>query len=139
GDATPAPVLLQQQLNKTVLYHFLDPNPFARIVDMTATVQWGDGRSNNNWDATLSVIIVANPAGGFDVLGTHTYPANVVGAMRSVQVVDVDGRVFNDPVLYHFTDGNPNASRADFTATVNWGDGNSNTSADGSGSVAIVA
>src|SRR5262249_51562471 len=41
-------------------------------------------------------------------------------------------------VLYHFTDADPNAAVGHYLATVNWGDGASNTSADGSGAVEVV-
>jgi hypothetical protein len=136
---TPPPMTLQQQLNQTVLYHFLDPNAALRASAFTATVHWGNGTSNTSSDGSGSVSVVASAAGGFDVIGTHTYGAGVVGAVSSVQVVDSQGRVFSTPVLFHFTDGNPLATAADFTATVHWGDGASNTSADGTGSVFVVA
>ncbi|MDB4872465.1 MAG: hypothetical protein JWL97_3469, partial [Gemmatimonadales bacterium] len=42
-------------------------------------------------------------------------------------------------VLFHFTDADPNGALGDYAATVNWGDGTSNTSADGSGTVSVVA
>jgi uncharacterized repeat protein (TIGR01451 family) len=139
GAVTPPPVILQQPLNKTLLFHFVDPNPFIKFGDRTVTVKWGDGSSNVNWDATGAVIVVADSAGGFDVLGTHSYASNIVGAIRSVEVLDPDGRVFNSPGVFHFTDANPLATAADFTATVNWSDGNSNTTTDGSGTVSVVA
>ncbi len=138
GPLTPPAVILQQTLNQTVLYHILDPNASLTAAAFTATVQWGDGKTNTASDGTGTVSVVADPAGGFDVIGTHTYAANIVGAAYSIEVVDSQGRVFNKGVLFHFTDGNPLATAADFTATVQWGDGTNNTSATGS-TVEIVA
>src|SRR5262249_53340323 len=74
-----------------------------------------------------AVSIVPNPLGGLDVVGSHTYGANVVGAIPSVVVMDAGftSVVASSPVLLHFTDANPNATNVAFTATVNWGDGSS--------------
>jgi hypothetical protein len=139
GDVSPPPVFPQNQLNQAVLYHFIDPNRALTPSDFKATVAWGVGTTNRTGDGSGSVSVVADAAGGFDVIGTYSYAANVVGAMRSVQVSDSDGRVFYNPILFHFADANPLATTADFTAIVNWGDGASNTSVDSSGSVVVLA
>ncbi len=47
---------------------FHDANPFSVPGDFTATIDWGDGQSSAG-------TIEADPLGGFDVIGTHTYAA----------------------------------------------------------------
>ena len=139
GAATPPLVLPGTHLNNAVRYHFFDPDPNLNDAsDFKATVYWGDFNINASTDGSKAVTVVADPNGGWDVLGTHNYGTGTA-AMQSVKVTDSDGRVFYSPVLFHFTDANPLATPADFTATVNWGDGASNTSADGLGFVTIVA
>jgi hypothetical protein len=49
-----------------VVATFTDANSQAQASDFKATIYWGDG---TNSDATIS----ADPQGGFDVTGTHTY------------------------------------------------------------------
>jgi hypothetical protein len=136
---TPPTVGLQTNLNNTLLFHFLDPalanrtfplNTNLAPIDFNATVQWGDGTSNSALDGSHSVAVYADPAGGFDVVGTHAYASNVVGAIYRVHVVDfitTSGPVFDGPTLFHFTDADPSATGSDFTPTVHWGDGSSNT------------
>jgi hypothetical protein len=136
GAATPPAVFPQTQLSRALLFHFVDPDSTLTASSMKAIVQWGDFNANSSGDGSVSV--VADQAGGFDVFGSHIYPAGV-GGMPSVKVTDSDGRVFFGPVLFHFTDADPLATASDFTATVNWGDGSSNTSADGLGFVSVVA
>src|SRR5262249_50686147 len=45
---------------------FLNSNEFV-------TVDWGDGSEGANRGGSPTVSLVANPSGGFDVLGSHTY------------------------------------------------------------------
>jgi hypothetical protein len=123
--------------NNTVLYHFLDPNSGLTASNFTATVNWGDRNSNTSSGGTGNVSVVANSQGGWDVLGTHAY-ASINGAIPLVQVVDSKGSHFANPALFHFTDGNSQATAADFTATVNWGDGTSSVSSSSS-AVSVVA
>jgi uncharacterized repeat protein (TIGR01451 family) len=139
GALTPPPVVLDQLIANTVLYHFIDPNAGLTAADFTATVNWGDGTSNTSNDGTGGVVVQASASGGFDVIGTHTYASGIKGSMYTVRVVDSKGLELDNPFLFHFSDGDPLAKVADFTAMVSWGDGSNNTSADGSGSVFIVA
>jgi phospholipase C len=39
----------------------------------------------------------------------------------------VEGKLLSNPTLFHFTDADPNATAADYTATIYWGDGTSDT------------
>lgn len=138
GPLTPPPVTFGQHIQDEVLYEILDTDPAHTASDFTATVEWGDGAGNSSADGTGAVTVVANPAGGFNVVGSHAYAAGVA-PMVHVQVLGPDGFVEHNATLFHFTDADPLATAADFTASVEWGDGQSNTSADGSGTVAVVA
>jgi hypothetical protein len=52
-----------------VVAHFTDVNTSATASDFTATINWGDG-------TTSTGTITADPKGGFDVSGTHTYASS---------------------------------------------------------------
>lgn len=121
---------------------FTDGNPFGLASDFTATINWGDGTASTG-------TVAADPSGGFDVLGTHTYAEE--GAYSPFFTVDdvggstasgvgeaiiadapltlvgdtVDG-VAGSPfsgIVGVLTDANPFGTPGDYTATINWGDG----------------
>lgn len=130
----------------TVSMSFTDANPVATTADFTATITWGD--------SSTSVGTVTGSAGSFTVAGSHSY-ADEGSYAVSVTVTDKGGSTTNlsgsarvsDAVLTagpaqtitpteglafsgtvgSFTDANPAATNADFTATISWGD--SSTSA----------
>jgi hypothetical protein len=150
------------------LFHFTDPNATAN--DFSTLVQWGDGTKNSSNDSLGTVSVVADPLGGFDVLGSHTYAEEGYYSM-TLTLTDLDGTQFSSAaqqlfavadapltagaltpppngsigqaittaLLFHFTDANPDETPSDFTATLAWGDGMTNTSSDGSGRVSVVA
>jgi hypothetical protein len=154
--------------NGTVL-NFSDADPNATASDYTAVVTLGDGNQLTlTSTASANGQIVAHGDGTFDVNLSYTYAEPLSGQTFSVVVTDsnsqasgstsnfsvadaaltagsltppaaTEGAAFSGVVLFHFTDANPAATAANFTATVNWGDGTSNTSADNSGSVSVVA
>ena len=122
---------------------FTDPDPQGKAEEYAATIAWGDG-------ATSSGVIAKNPADGtFSVRGEHAYaeegsfPATVTvtdtdnafnraTAQTTATVVDAPikatgvDRTSTNPLdldVATFTDDNPGAPLADFTATVDWGDG----------------
>ncbi len=165
-DLTPPVATEGIPFSNVVLFHFADANPFETASDFTASVTWGDGLVESN---DPNVTVMAHTGGGFDVVGSHTYAEEMTGATFSVSVTDgvnstaqsdttfsvadaplsstaadltppvaTVGTPFSNVVLFKFTDANPNATTADYTATVNWGDGTSNTSADGTGTVSVV-
>ncbi len=138
GTISPPALTLTPSLQQAVLYHFLDPRANLGPADFQAAVTWGDGTSNTSGDGSGAVRVVADAAGGFDVLGTHGYGAAVKGALYAVRVVDSAGLQLVNPVLFHFTDGNPLATAADFSATVTWGDGSADSSADANPAVFVV-
>jgi hypothetical protein len=124
---------------------FTDPDASATAAEYSATIDWGDG--------STSAGTVSGPTGGpFTVTGTHTYAdegsfttsvtitdkdtasntATVSGtatvadaaltAGPSMTINSTEGAPFAGPVG-SFSDANPGATSADFTATIDWGDG----------------
>src|SRR6185369_8356413 len=100
----------------------------------------------------FNVFVVANPSGGFDVLGAHAYTQYLRAGTLQVTVQDAggastagsgpvevdypltagavtipnvrnEGDRVQDALLFHFTDGDPRGQAGDFQATVLWGDG----------------
>ena len=126
-------------------FGFTDANPGAVAADYTTTINWGDGTSSAGTVATA-------PGGGFTLSGSHTYAeegsytasAGVVdaggsstSANGSAHVADaalaagpftvgdgVEGTAAS-ALSFSFTDANPGATAGDFSATIDWGDGNS--------------
>jgi uncharacterized repeat protein (TIGR01451 family) len=117
---------------------FSDADPAGTVSDYTAKITWADG--------TTSVGTVSG-TGPFTVSGTHTYEEEGTYAV-SVAVSDVGGAVTTAPaslvvadapltgtgrsfvsanpvsaVVATFTDADPNGTVADYTATIDWGDG----------------
>lgn len=134
---------------------FTDPDPNGSATDYAARINWGDGTP------TSAGAITKDADGTFIVAGTHTYvdessysvsvtitdpdvPYNTATAVDTAAVADAPlkaaGRevVSPNPVdqqLATFTDGNPGGSVADFTATIDWGDGTPATFGQVSGPV----
>ena len=146
STAVPFTVTEGTAFSGKIISHFTDANPNATADDFNATVTWGDGSPADD-----SAQIVANPNGGFDVLGAHQYArvgnetvgVTVHGAAAGVTSVTntahvayaaltatalpqslavVEGTSFSG-VVGLFSDPNSNAIAADFSASVNWGDG----------------
>ncbi|WP_406699414.1 Ig-like domain-containing protein [Singulisphaera sp. Ch08] len=121
---------------------FTDANPGSLASDFTVTILWGDGHQS------LGTVTETDP-GVFTVSGTNTY-ADAGSYALFVTIHDQDGRTvlaaatatvgdaalsatglaisaaesqpFNGAVAT-FTDANPLATAADFTASIDWGDG----------------
>jgi large repetitive protein len=126
---------------------FTDANTTATIADYTVSVSWGDGTTSS---ATLSSIGAPNGT-TFTVTGTHTYAetgsyqitttitdaggaatiangeADVADALLSpgvgIAVTGTEGLKLVSVPVATFDDNNPLATPADFTATIDWGDG----------------
>jgi hypothetical protein len=123
---------------------FSDPDAASTASEYSATISWGDGSS--------SAGTVAGAAGGpYTVTGSHTYAdegtdttsvvirdvdnaSNSATASGSAAVADAaltagqpasisgtEGLTFSG-TIGAFSDANPGATTADFTATINWGD-----------------
>jgi hypothetical protein len=125
---------------------FTDPDTAATSSEYTATIDWGDS------SALDSTAVIAGGAGSFTVSGTHTYADEGTYGV-TVTVTDVDNASntatanstanvgdaalastcatppasstsFNGNVA-NLIDANSQATTADFTATISWGDGSS--------------
>jgi hypothetical protein len=121
---------------------FTDADPAGKAGDYTATINWGDGQ-------TSAGTITANSHGGFNVTAPHTYAeegsytftvkikdsgGSVTSATGTASVVDaplnatatslsgIEGLSIGGRVA-SFTDTNPGGDLSDFSATINWGDG----------------
>ena len=128
-------------------FGFTDANPGATTADFSATIDWGDGHTSSG--------TVTGPTGGpFTVTGSHQY-AEEGDYTASVKVTDVGGStatasgtntVADAPLTagtltlhggtegvsagsasFGFTDANPGATTADFSATIDWGDGHTSS------------
>jgi len=129
-----------------VIGSFSDATSNPPLSSFTASVDWGDG---SPLDTTAA--ITADPNGGFDVNGSHTYAeegtyllqiyvrdasGNETTISNTVYVADApltvsaatlsgtvtSGQTFTG-VVGSFTDADPNGQPGDYVATVNWGDG----------------
>jgi hypothetical protein len=136
---------------------FTDPDTSATAGEYSATVDWGDGSS--------SAGTISGGSGSFTVTGSHTY-ADEGSYTISVTITDVDnasntatvtdsasiadaalsasGLSLVSPPTYTgpvatFTDANNTSTTADFTATIDWGDGSNSigTVVGGAGSFTV--
>jgi hypothetical protein len=123
-----------------------DFNPFASKGDYTATIDWGD---NTVTQATDIVPVAQHPL-VFNVIGDHTYAEELPDPFATITVTDDGGSQDSgtvaigvddaplkaDPVAVQFFEGHAYsglvasfrdydtyATPADFTATIQWGDG----------------
>ena len=122
-------------------FGFTSSNPLAAAADFTATITWGD-------TATSAGTVTAVAGGGFTVQGSHlykeegSYPVSITVADTTGGTVTATGRAkIGDAPLdasavsfpntagsfsgttATFTDANPFATASDFTAKIDWGDG----------------
>jgi hypothetical protein len=121
---------------------FSDNNPTGDVSEYGAKINWGDGHSSEG--------TVVPSGGAFAVLGTHTYkatgndPVSVTitdnsvpaTASSSFQVVPLaasgdtitptEDKLFDGQVAA-FQSSNLSAVARDFTASINWGDGETST------------
>jgi streptogramin lyase len=155
NDATgyvlsPAPVE-GQAFSGTKVATFIDPLTTGQVAQYTATIDWGDKS-----DTSAGTIIYLG-GNSFEVTGGHTYTdegpktvtVTVTGsdsrtfvALSQAAVADAPLNASGTPfgatagipftgLVATFSDENPNATTADFRATISWGDGHvSNGSID---------
>jgi hypothetical protein len=126
-----------------VVASFTDADPSPTVAgDYTATIDWGDG-------TTSAGAVAAAPGGGFQVSGSHSFPAGkdpitvtirdaggaVVVVKSTANVADslleatgqditaIEGVPFSGQVAT-FTDADPRLLTSSYyTATIDWGDG----------------
>ena len=143
----PAPVSAQVGVAETVTVATFTTLSSAIASQFTATINWGDGSA-----ATAgTVTAVSGSPGSFIVTGSHTYAsegrdtvnvtvtqtgagtataldtAGVSGMHTTANAVTaVEGSAFTT-TLATFTDSDSGVTASQFTATINWGDGQSST------------
>jgi hypothetical protein len=151
---TPPSATEGQATGTYTVAKFTDSNPNVNINNLTATVSWGDGHSDTLTAANGGIVQNAN--GSFSVLDGHTYAEEGAGLTFSVQVVDsaggsaatsatisvadaglkitqltapsaIEGVSAGIITVATFTDASIRPDIHDFTATVTWGDGHSDT------------
>ena len=131
---------------------FTDTNPVAAPSRPVAEITWGDGHAgqgtvtgpdaNGVYNVTGTNLYASGP-GPFTVLVNVTDPNGVSGTATSMAQVTIPainltstnfaatpGVPFTAAVAT-FTDSNPLATRANTTAVINWGDGNSSNATIG--------
>jgi hypothetical protein len=132
---------------------FTDPDPNGGAADYTASIHWGDS------EQPTTATITKGTDGKFSVSGSHTYadegtyqvsititdpevPFNTATVTSAAKVADAPltasgARILStNPVnaqIATFTDANSIATSADFTATIDWGDGTTPTAGTISG------
>ena len=139
---------IETQSHSEVIATFTDVNTSAVHGDFTATIDWGDGSTADH----SGVIAATGNPGEFSLTGTHTYARNgskpiaitIIGAYGTVATTTLNASVAIDPTVTadaiaptegasfsgtvaHFTDASNTATASDFTATIAWGDGSTNT------------
>jgi hypothetical protein len=121
------------QSSTLTLAGLTDGNPAATSSAFTVTIDWGDGSATST--GTASCV-----NGSYQLTGTHTYSADgtytttvtvtdasgaTASANSTVQVGDLFAGVPSTLTVATFSDANPSATPANFTATVTWDDGTS--------------
>jgi hypothetical protein len=157
GSLTPPVATEEIAVFNVTVFHFTDADPAAAAGDYIGAAALGDGNTVTLTSTpSANGQIVAGAGGGFDVQLSYTYTEELRGATFGVRVTDhsattsastgsfsvadaplaagpfaaptaVEGQPITNFVAFQFTDANPFATAADFTATVVWGDGTSST------------
>jgi hypothetical protein len=128
-----------------LLASFSDANPSASTADFTATIDWGDGTQSQVDSSAFST----NNRGGFDLSAGHTYTeggtydvgitidsagGSTLFVNNTITVADlsitasgttIQGTEGQDVsgVIATLMDTGPNATAAEYSAFVDWGDG----------------
>lgn len=151
---TPPTNAVEGKRTGGTLATFSDASPDPNINTYTAVVNWGDGDTDTLTAANGG--IVSNGGGSFSVVDTHTYAVESSGESFNVQIADNGGgsagstatvAVADAPLtasgvtldvgvnaaitgvtVATFTDADPNGKASYYTATVNWGDGDTTAS-----------
>jgi hypothetical protein len=130
---------------------FSESNLSETASSFTASIDWGDGTTSTG------TIVAGATAGKFTVTGSHTYAEESGSTPYAVNVTITDGgatatahskavvgdaslgatfRSFHPTagtqftgVVAQFTDHDPGGTQTDYTATIDWGDGNTSAGA----------
>jgi hypothetical protein len=86
GKLTAPDAIEQVPTGVATLFHFTDARSNPKASEFSATINWGDGKTDKvTSEHSPAGRIVANKAGGFDVVGEHVY-AKQNGTPFSVSV-----------------------------------------------------
>ncbi len=144
GASAPiSPLPVEGAPFKAIVAKFTDSDGNTNPALYSVSINWGDGHASEG-------TVVADPAGGFDVIGVHTFARTGVYRVTA-HVGDTDGDdvsvstsnvvteaaisgsgarikpakdgVLSDVVVATFTDPDHSLTVGDFSAAINWGDG----------------
>jgi hypothetical protein len=145
--AQPVAAVAGQALTNVTVATLTDSDLNANPAGFTATIGWGDGTTSNGTvtaagpgnfnvsgthtylaaDTYTFGVQVTDPSGSkATATGTATVSAPNAGGPQNLvarPVAAVAGQAFTNVTMATFTDSDPNASPADFTASITWGDG----------------
>jgi large repetitive protein len=127
-----------------VVATFTDADPAGTVADYSATINWGNGivqpgtinigptglfqvSGTQLFDqGTFPVIVTIHDAGGAvaTAISTITVTDSPLTAGAAVTIHQVEGKAF-ETVVGTYTDPDLNATIADFSASIAWGDGSS--------------
>jgi hypothetical protein len=152
-QAQPVAAVAGQAFTNAVVATVTDSDTNASPAGFSATIDWGDGTTSNGTVAstgTGSFFILAGhtyaTAGSFTIGLAVTGPGNTKATATTTATVTstsnnggptnlvanpvkaVANQAFTNVILGTFTDSDPNANPADFTAAIDWGDGISTAS-----------
>jgi PKD repeat protein len=149
GTAAPLTGVEGADLGDKEVGTFTSGDPNASASDFSASVNWGDGETDTgvvsaagggfqvSADHTYAssgpysiTVTVAGPAGsGVSLSDTATISTATLTAGPAVTLTGAQGAALGDPAVATFSDGNPRASASAFSATVDWGDGETDSGA----------
>jgi uncharacterized protein (TIGR03118 family) len=149
-------------LTNTAVADFIDTGGADPLTNYSATIDWGDGSSSTGTVNSLPTPADAVTTGGFfSVSGSHTYAATgdytftvaisdtdganatVTGTAHiahapllavGVPVVVNSGLSVNGAIVAAFADGDGGDPLANYSATIDWGDGSSSSAGTVTGS-----
>jgi hypothetical protein len=147
AQAQPVAAVAGQAFTNQTVATFTDSDPNAKPANFTATIGWGDGNTTSGtitaagqgtFDVlgthtyttagTDNFVVQVNASGGGQATanGTATVSGAVAGGPQHLvtqPITAVVGQAFTNLVVGTFTDSDPGANPAGFSASVDWGDG----------------
>ncbi len=124
---------IQYQSATLTLATFTSSDPNAQVGDYTAAIDWGDG--NGPQSATImdlgDGVFGVSGSNSYSQQGTFTATVTVINADgikttadSTVVVGDIYAGLPSSLTVASFSDPDPHVQASDYTASINWGDGN---------------
>jgi hypothetical protein len=147
AQAQPVAAVAGQAFTNQTVATFTDSDPNATPADFTANIDWGDGSTSSGTitaagSGTFDVLgthtyanagtdnfgVQVNASGGGQATanGTATVSGAAAGGPQHLVTQPITaavGRPFTNLVVGTFADTDPGANPADFSASIDWGDG----------------